>query len=66
MKRPYGWSDQYTIDYLLKQMEQMQQRVNSLEVELSVLKSQKPRGRPRKPIAQGNLRVSGVNDERTT
>jgi len=60
MNRPFGWTDQFCIDELLKQVQLLTERVETLEETVMVLSKRSSGRRPSKPTAQGNLRVSGA------
>jgi len=61
-KLPHGWTESYTIRYLLNEIEQINEKFAFLEAEIARLDAEKQskRGPKRKPIAQGEVRVSGV------
>ena len=52
MPRPFGWSDQFCIDELMRRYEKLEERLDAVEAELAARK--KPGRRPKKnPTAQG-------------
>lgn len=57
MSRPYGWSDQFCIDELLRRVEQLERRLDERDAHKLTLKKRSGRS-PAKPTAQG-MRVSG-------
>lgn len=68
MTLPYGWSQDYAILHLLKEVESMRKTIASLEEEIQRLDAQKANRAGRKskplsgdsgpPIAQGNARIT--------
>ena len=59
MPRPFGWSDQFCIDELMRRYEKLEERLDALEAEVA---AKKVRGRPRKkPTAQGMRALSELN-----
>jgi len=59
MPRPFGWSDQFCIDELLRRYAKLEERLDALEAEAEARK--KSGTRRKKPIAQGMRANSGVN-----
>ena len=59
MPRPFGWSDQFCIDELMRRYEKLEERLDAIEAEAA---AKKVRGRPRKkPTAQGMRVLQELN-----
>jgi len=57
MPRPFGWSDQFCIDELMRRYEKLEERLDALEAEAAARKKTGTRPR-KKPIAQGMRALS--------
>ena len=51
MPRPFGWTDRFCIDELMRRYEQLEARLDALEAKAAARKIAE--NRPKKPIALG-------------